>query len=57
MISEDVKAQMREICSRYPTARSGMLSCLHLAQATEGYISRRRHGGGSRSHRDQSRRG
>jgi len=39
MISEDVKAQMRGICSRYPAARSGMLSCLHLAQATEGYIT------------------
>jgi len=39
MISEDVKSQMREICARYPTRRSGMLLCLHLAQATEGYIS------------------
>ena len=39
MISEDVKAQMRGICSRYPAARSGMLSCLHLAQETEGYIT------------------
>jgi NADH-quinone oxidoreductase E subunit len=39
MISEDVKAQMREICARYPMARSGMLACLHLAQATEGYIT------------------
>jgi NADH-quinone oxidoreductase E subunit len=39
MISEDVRAKMREICARYPTRRSGMLSCLHLAQATEGYIS------------------
>ncbi len=39
MIGEDVKAQMREICARYPTRRSGMLPCLHLAQATEGYIS------------------
>ncbi|MGO8946206.1 MAG: NADH-quinone oxidoreductase subunit NuoE [Ktedonobacterales bacterium] len=39
MISEDVKAQMREICARYPTLRSGMLPCLHLAQAIEGYIT------------------
>ena len=39
MIREDVKARMRAICARYPTARSGMLSCLHLAQETEGYIS------------------
>jgi NADH-quinone oxidoreductase E subunit len=40
MISEDVKAQMREICASYPTLRSGMLSCLHLAEATDGYITR-----------------
>jgi NADH-quinone oxidoreductase E subunit len=40
MISEDVKAQMREICASYPTPRSGTLSCLHLAEATEGYITR-----------------
>lgn len=40
MISEDVKAQMREICASYPTPRSGMLSCLHLAEAVEGYITR-----------------
>jgi len=39
MISDDVKAQMREICSRYPEARSGMLPCLHLAQNIEGYIT------------------
>jgi NADH-quinone oxidoreductase E subunit len=39
MISEDVKAQMREICARYPSPRSGMLPCLHLAEATEGYIT------------------
>jgi NADH-quinone oxidoreductase E subunit len=40
MISEDVKSQMRGICESYPTLRSGMLSCLHLAEATEGYITR-----------------
>ena len=39
MISEDVKAQMREICSRYPLAQSGMLPCLHLVQDIEGYVT------------------
>ena len=39
MISDDVKRQMREICARYPSARSGTLPCLHLAQEVEGYIT------------------
>jgi NADH-quinone oxidoreductase E subunit len=39
MISEDVKARMREIVARYPVARSAMLPCLHLAQEAEGYIT------------------
>jgi len=39
MISDDVKARMREIAARYPSPLSGMLSCLHLAQETEGYIT------------------
>lgn len=39
MISEDVKARMREIVTRYPQARSAMLPCLHLAQEAEGYIT------------------
>ena len=39
MISDDVKASMRAICAGYPTAQSGMLRCLHLAQETEGYIT------------------
>jgi NADH-quinone oxidoreductase E subunit len=39
MISEDVKAQMREIAARYPSPLSGMLPCLHLAQETEGYVT------------------
>ena len=39
MISEDVKAQMREICGRYPQAQSGMLPCLHLVQNIEGYVT------------------
>jgi NADH-quinone oxidoreductase E subunit len=39
MISDDVKAQLREIVSRYPVARSGMLPCLHLVQDVEGYVT------------------
>ena len=39
MLTNDVKAQMREIVGRYPSARSGMLPCLHLAQDVEGYIT------------------
>lgn len=39
MIADDVKARMRAICAEYPTAQSGMLRCLHLAQETEGYIT------------------
>ena len=39
MISDEVKAQMREIAARYPTPRSAMLPCLHLAQEAEGYIT------------------
>jgi NADH-quinone oxidoreductase E subunit len=39
MIGEKVKARMREIVARYPSPRSGMLPCLHLAQETEGYLT------------------
>ena len=39
MIADDVKAQMRAICMRYPDARSGALPCLHLAQDVEGYVT------------------
>lgn len=39
MIADDVKARMRAICAEYPTAQSGMLRCLHLAQEAEGYIT------------------
>lgn len=39
MISDEVKAQLREIVARYPVARSGMLPCLHLVQDVEGYIT------------------
>lgn len=39
MISDDVKAQLREIVARYPSPRSGMLPCLHLVQDVEGYVT------------------
>ncbi|MGH2487416.1 MAG: NADH-quinone oxidoreductase subunit NuoE [Ktedonobacterales bacterium] len=39
MITDDVKARMREIVARYPSPRSGMLPCLHLVQETEGYVT------------------
>lgn len=39
MISDALKAQMREIVARYPQARSAMLPCLHLAQDEIGYVT------------------
>ncbi len=39
MISEEVKARMREIVARYPSPRSATLPCLHVAQDAEGYIT------------------
>ncbi|HZC04083.1 MAG TPA: NADH-quinone oxidoreductase subunit NuoE [Ktedonobacterales bacterium] len=39
MVSEALKAQMRETVARYPQARSAMLPCLHLAQDELGYIT------------------
>jgi NADH-quinone oxidoreductase E subunit len=39
MIADDVKAQMRAICARFPDPRSGTLPCLHLAQEVEGYVT------------------
>lgn len=39
MITEEIKARMREIVARYPSPRSGMLPCLHLVQETEGYVT------------------
>lgn len=39
MVSDEVKARMREIVARYPSPRSGMLPCLHLVQETEGYVT------------------
>ncbi len=40
MVSEALKARMRETVARYPLARSAMLPCLHLAQDELGYVSR-----------------
>jgi NADH-quinone oxidoreductase E subunit len=39
MISDALKARMREVTARYPQARSAMLPCLHLAQDEIGYIT------------------
>ncbi|HEX9035780.1 MAG TPA: NAD(P)H-dependent oxidoreductase subunit E [Ktedonobacterales bacterium] len=38
MISDALKASMREVVARYPSARSAMLPCLHLVQDELGYI-------------------
>ncbi len=38
MMSEALKARMREAVARYPSARSAMLPCLHLVQDELGYI-------------------
>jgi NADH-quinone oxidoreductase subunit E len=39
MLSEEARARMREVVGRYPTARSAMLPCLHIAQEEEDYIT------------------
>jgi NADH-quinone oxidoreductase E subunit len=39
MVSEALKARMRETAARYPLARSAMLPCLHLAQDELGYVT------------------
>lgn len=39
MITETLRAELREIASRYPEARSAMLPCLHAVQAAEGRIT------------------
>ena len=39
MVSEALKARMREMAMSYPQARSAMLPCLHLAQDELGYIT------------------
>ena len=38
-ISDQARAQMREIAARYPSARSALLPMLHLAQSEEGAIT------------------
>jgi NADH-quinone oxidoreductase E subunit len=39
VISDDVRARMRALASRYPSARSATLPALHLAQEAEGYVT------------------
>jgi NADH-quinone oxidoreductase E subunit len=39
MIGEELQVRLREIVSRYPSARSAMLPCLHLVQEEHGYIT------------------
>jgi len=39
MISDALKARMRETVARYPLARSAMLPCLHLVQDEIGYVT------------------
>ena len=39
MLSEDVRAEMREIIARYPKPRSALLPMLHLVQSVEGYVT------------------
>lgn len=38
MISDELRARMREVVARYPQPRSAMLPCLHLVQDALGYI-------------------
>lgn len=39
MISEQTKAEMREIIARYPQQRSALLPMLHLVQSVEGQVT------------------
>lgn len=39
MITQEARERMREIVRHYPDPRSGMLSCLHVAQEAEGYVT------------------
>ena len=39
MITQETRDRMREIVRRFPDPRSGMLSCLHVAQEADGYIT------------------
>ena len=38
-ISETTRAELAELASRYPQARSALLPMLHLVQSEEGYVS------------------
>ena len=39
MISEEARAKMRTLASRYPSARSATLPALRVAQEEEGYVT------------------
>ena len=38
-VSEQTRAEMREIVARYPRSRSAVMPLLHLVQSEEGYVS------------------
>jgi NADH-quinone oxidoreductase subunit E len=38
-LTDQTRAEMREIIARYPKPRSALLPMLHLAQSVEGYVS------------------
>jgi NADH-quinone oxidoreductase subunit E len=38
-LTDQTRAEMREIIARYPQPRSALLPMLHLAQSVEGYVS------------------
>jgi NADH-quinone oxidoreductase subunit E len=38
-LSEQTRAEMHELASKYPQARSALLPMLHLAQSEEGYVT------------------
>jgi NADH-quinone oxidoreductase subunit E len=39
VLTDQTRAEMREIIARYPKPRSALLPMLHLAQSVEGYVS------------------
>jgi NADH-quinone oxidoreductase subunit E len=39
LISEQTRAELREIAARYPQSRSGLLPMLHLVQSAEGRVT------------------
>lgn len=38
-LTEETRAEMQDLASRYPQARSALLPMLHLAQSVEGYVT------------------